>query len=475
MKKVAPVNSERKFEIDELFFSTTDQKGIIQYGNDVFVKISGYAKDDLIGAPHNIIRHPDMPKIVFKLLWDTIKNNKMIAAYVKNMASDGTYYWVLAVVFPVKGQYLSVRLKPTTAYRAAAEEIYKKVLVGEKENGVEASGVLLFKLLNEAGFKTYEQFFAKALVSEISARDQFLLKKEKNSNHFQFKNSSDKNLESTLQQISNQAFEVTHSNREMFLHLDEFENSTKKFKDNTNSLLDSFLQFQLMSLNMRVYAAQIGQEGASLAVVAQNFQDLVSSIQKYLEKFSADSEVLSGHIQNFTIIISCLKLLIDIVDFFIQESLSQISRDVTNQTVLKNDAFHDLKTHSELFTFLSDQFIHEFNKIKNLAQDSVSQFDLANREIRKFVNGIELVSQIGSVESTRLTDGGKNFKHDIENMIKFSESLRSSATIISSAAKDLSVNLNKYDIGILLIEKSMKNIFKIALNLDQSDQNQQYA
>lgn len=465
MKKVAPVNSERKFQIDELFFSTTDQKGIIQYGNDVFVKISGYAKDDLIGAPHNIIRHPDMPKIVFKLLWDTIKSNKMIAAYVKNMASDGTYYWVLAVVFPVKGQYLSVRLKPTTAYRTAAEDIYKKVLAEEKENGVEASGVLLFKLLNEAGFKTYEQFFAKALVSEISARDQFLLKKEKNTAKVQLKISSDTAFDSVLQQIANQAFEVTHSNREMFLHLDEFESSTKKFKDNTNSLLDSFLQFQLMSLNMRVYAAQIGQEGASLAVVAQNFQDLVSSIQTYLEKFSADSEVLNGHIQNFTIIISCLKLLIDIVDFFIQESLSQIS----NQAMFSSDSFQALHDHADLFTFLSDQFIVEFNKIKSLAQESVSQFDLANREIRKFVNGIELVSQIGSVESTRLTDGGKNFKHDIENMIKFSESLRLSATVISSAAKDLSVNLNKYDIGIALAEKSMKTIFKVALSLDVTD------
>ena len=59
MKKPTPINSERKFQIDELFFSTTDQKGIIQYGNDVFVKISGYSKDELIGAPHNIIRHPE--------------------------------------------------------------------------------------------------------------------------------------------------------------------------------------------------------------------------------------------------------------------------------------------------------------------------------------------------------------------------------------------------------------------------------
>jgi methyl-accepting chemotaxis protein len=223
------------------------------------------------------------------------------------------------------------------------------------------------------------------------------------------------------------------------------------------------MQFQLLSLNMRVYAAQIGQEGASLAVVAQNFQELVSSIQAYLQKFSADADVLSQHIQNFTIMISSLKLLIDIVDFFIQESLTHIS----SQVVVQKDAFHDLQIHSELFTQLSDQFIVEFSKVKLLAQESVNHFDQANRDIRKFVNGIELVSQIGSVESTRLSDGGKDFKHDIDSMIKFSENLRASAAVISSAAKDLSANLNKYDAGITLAEKSMKSIFSVALNLEK--------
>lgn len=134
----------------------------------------------------------------------------------------------------------------------------------------------------------------------------------------------------------------------------------------------------------------------------------------------------------------------------------------------QKDSFIALQTHSELFTFLSDQFVEKFKTVKALAEESVNHFDMANRDIRKFVNGIELVSQIASVESTRLTDGGKDFKHDIESMIKFSESLRNSAAVISSAAKDLSANLNKYDAGISLAEKSLKSIFKVALDLNQN-------
>ena len=68
MQRVAPTQIERKFDLQELFFSITDDKGRIEFGNDVFVKISGYSKEELIGSPHNIIRHPDMPKIVFKIL-----------------------------------------------------------------------------------------------------------------------------------------------------------------------------------------------------------------------------------------------------------------------------------------------------------------------------------------------------------------------------------------------------------------------
>ncbi len=87
---------EAKFEIDELFFSITDQASTILSGNEVFVRISGYKKEELLGQFHNIIRHPDMPRVVFKMLWDHLKRDKPVVAYVKNKTKDGGYYWVLA-------------------------------------------------------------------------------------------------------------------------------------------------------------------------------------------------------------------------------------------------------------------------------------------------------------------------------------------------------------------------------------------
>ena len=113
--KPQPRNVESPFALSELFFSRTDLRGVIHSGNRVFTRVSGYTAAELAGRPHNIIRHPEMPRAVFELLWENLKADRPICAYVKNMAKDGSYYWVFASVYPVPGGYLSIRLKPTSA------------------------------------------------------------------------------------------------------------------------------------------------------------------------------------------------------------------------------------------------------------------------------------------------------------------------------------------------------------------------
>ena len=82
------INEPREFAAEELFFSTTDPKGRIQRANSVFERISAYSWNELKNKPHNIIRHPDMPRVVFQLLWDHIQGGHPIVAYVKNLAHD---------------------------------------------------------------------------------------------------------------------------------------------------------------------------------------------------------------------------------------------------------------------------------------------------------------------------------------------------------------------------------------------------
>lgn len=93
-----------------ILVSETDAKGIIVYADETFVKYSGYSLEELIGKPHNIIRHPDMPKAAFKELWTTVKAGNVWQGFVKNRIKNGKFYWVYATVFPFdKDHYLSVR------------------------------------------------------------------------------------------------------------------------------------------------------------------------------------------------------------------------------------------------------------------------------------------------------------------------------------------------------------------------------
>ena len=100
MNHVTPTNTERFFDSDDIIVSKTDLKGRITYANDVFLRMAKYSYKELMGAPHSMIRHPDMPRCVFKLLWDTISEGREIFAYVKNMTKSGDFYWVFAHVTP---------------------------------------------------------------------------------------------------------------------------------------------------------------------------------------------------------------------------------------------------------------------------------------------------------------------------------------------------------------------------------------
>ena len=97
---IIPTDNEVFFREDELIVSKTDLKGRLTYVNRLFCQIAEYDESNLLGEPHSIIRHPDMPRAVFKLLWDTIADGREIFAYVKNMTKAGHYYWVLAHVTP---------------------------------------------------------------------------------------------------------------------------------------------------------------------------------------------------------------------------------------------------------------------------------------------------------------------------------------------------------------------------------------
>ncbi len=165
--KVAPTQQERVMREDDFIISKTDLKGRLTYCNRIFIEFSGFTETELLGSQHNIIRHPDMPRGVFKLLWDTVSKGEEIFAYVKNMSKDGGFYWVLANVTPnrdlqgnIEG-YFSARRKPNRGGISAAADLYRSMLDEENRAGPRdacaASLAMVNGILTQKGL-SYEQF-----------------------------------------------------------------------------------------------------------------------------------------------------------------------------------------------------------------------------------------------------------------------------------------------------------------------------
>ena len=147
-------NNEKMLSDNDFIVSKTDIKGYITYCNRIFVEMAGWSRFELIGANHNIIRHPHMPKIAFKILWDLIQNKKEFFGFVKNLRKDGGYYWVFAYITPdldMNGNiigYTSFRKKPSRKGIEVLEPIYLKLVEAEKTGGMSASYELLKEVLN---------------------------------------------------------------------------------------------------------------------------------------------------------------------------------------------------------------------------------------------------------------------------------------------------------------------------------------
>lgn len=159
---------ERFFDPDEIIVSKTDTKGRITYANQVFMRIAGYSEGQLLGQPHSIVRHPAMPRCVFKLLWDTLEAGHEIFAYVLNRSSNGDHYWVFAHVTPsfdrsgtIIGYHSSRRVPERSAVEKAIP-LYQTLLgIEEKhenrKDGMNAALDTVVALLTEKGIG-YDEF-----------------------------------------------------------------------------------------------------------------------------------------------------------------------------------------------------------------------------------------------------------------------------------------------------------------------------
>ncbi|MCK6595119.1 MAG: methyl-accepting chemotaxis protein [Bacteriovoracaceae bacterium] len=385
MLRPKPIQNEITFELDEMFYSVTNHRGIILECNEVFRKLSRYSREEIIGSAHNIIRHPDMPKVIFKTLWDTILAGRPICAYIKNLAKDGSYYWVFATVIPIGEDFLSIRMKPTAHLKEVIENLYKELLSVEKISGVDASLKALVTALNSLGFPDYDSFGQLAISTELLNRNELQSKEAQKSNN---ENSFSASKQDHLTSIGESLFRI-------FGATSKLSTRTKAISEKIVKIRDISKSIEFAALNTIIEAERLGSDGKALAVIAEHIstgaveaKKLNSSIgllaTKMLEVFASTQ---------FSVALSTLQV----------EMLSCFILQRKNDPSSMDEAVFN-KNVSMLISQLTESLKVAELTLTSLSED-VQRISLELGRTSEILSTLHFIQKSGSIESARLVNG----------------------------------------------------------------------
>lgn len=369
-----PSTGAAPFQVEEFFFSRTDKRGVIQAANYIFKRVSGYDWADLLGAPHKLIRHPDMPKGVFWLFWDALNKGEPIGAYVKNKASDGLYYWVYAVAMPFEGGFLSIRIKPTSKMLQIIEKEYETLLSLEKSDGLspEESAGILTQRVAALGYADYPTFSSDALMRELQLRDKEM----------------DKLPSETADRFGTMV------------------SAADKLKNETSALIVSFEAISTVPTNMRIIAARLEPSGGAVSSLSQNYWEMSEEMSFWFQNY------VSGSGNNFSAIRNTLvdsqflcgtaRVLRETAEKFSDERRSLGEIDVENE---KNKMSELAKTYIDKAKVGMQKVVVEAEQILR-----------AIAMMRRFTLGLSSTRVMCNIESARLPSGGGSLIDVIEQL-----------------------------------------------------------
>lgn len=404
MKKTAanPVDSPREFREHEMFFSTTDRKGVILSGNEVFIRISGYSAAEMVGQPHNIIRHPDMPRAVFRLVWDYLKRGQAVAGYVKNMAADGRYYWVVAMITPLRDGYLSVRFKPTDKLHALIGPLYREMVRIEREaaargepgnRGMDLAAEKLLATLRELGFDSYDAFMTALLHAELKSRDAMIAR-----NRGQFLpaelGASSSAGAARLQAIYRQCQETYRLINRLYAELDQYAGLHQELDEGLANVADRVQEFRLLALNATVKSAQLGDLGRCIGVIAARLAELSSDITRTGGGLDERMRPLAVQVRSAILNLAAARLQLEMLMLFVHELATVASGGGVDS---RNVA--DLQT---AFDGTIRQAVEELRATETVLRGLGS----LSEEFRKLTIIMQVAQISGAVEANRLKDDG---------------------------------------------------------------------
>jgi aerotaxis receptor len=403
--------SEVNFELSELFFSKTDLKGIIESGNSVFVRVSEFEKDELLRRPHNIIRHPDMPRYVFRLFWSFLKEGKPIAAYVKNKSRTGKYYWVFAMAFPMKDGYVSIRLKPSSPLFAVAQQLYKETLSWEyHQNSMDAGAELLNTRLKSLGFISYDEFMVKALLEELGSRDEKLqlIQHQTASPIF-----DEQDPLHSLTQLSDRC---TQGIRQSFSKIRILFEKTDGLVRESQAIVKTCNEVKFVTVNLTISSAKLGEMGRPLSVVSNNLEKLTHDISKSSEQFEEVFKKYQKSVMEMYFLMGSSRLQIEMMNHLTNEPWTEQKISAQERQYLLQNC-----------TLLKALIAENFKKVSatSLELMQINKSFLGSIEaLSKVTNGMGVIHVVGKIEMARTGIASESLVSRLQEMERLTETFR---------------------------------------------------
>ena len=386
--------ADSRLRIEDLIFSRTDDRGVIQSGNDVFQQVSLYSWDRLVGAPHKIIRHGDMPKGVFYMLWETIKAGEPMGAYVQNLAEDGTSYWVFSTVLPLEDGYISLRLKPSGKFFTQIIPVYETVRAAERAGQLtpQQSAEKIVEAVRSLGFADYPEFMSFALRDEAWSRDG-LLHRSRGA--------------------------IRDNLAEMFRDIREMEQRAIKVEE-------TFRKTHQIPYNMRLQAGRLEGSDGPISVISSNHRQMTQSLEENLVRFTTDSSVGADAIRMALFRTSVAILLEEVAQAYETESDHGHWDKARQLTELRGLALR-----------YRDQSVLEVRTLS----DRVRRFGQQCRDMRRMMSGLELTRIMCKIERSKFDGDHAGLDEIVNGLAEAQTSLgRNFEEILNSVGNILSLS-----------------------------------
>ncbi|MFN7506887.1 MAG: methyl-accepting chemotaxis protein [Limnobacter sp.] len=402
----------------------TDLKGRITYANPAFVEISGFTLEELLGQPHNVVRHPDMPRDAFKDLWDTARRDEPWKGLVKNRCKDGGYYWVDAYVTPLtqngeKIGYMSVRSKPSDTQKAQAEALYKAVNAGtasfpftKPTKGrpfvvdLAIVGFLPVIIALLSMFNIPALSYSSAAASFIAAALGLLW------------------LKSRVEHTNNSMLQAMRALAEGNFKHEIPESSTREFNRVHTA-------FKSMQVNLRAIIADVISGSSEVKNNAEHLSQLAVNLMTRSQQQSDGINGVAAALEELSV------------------SVSEISEATGKSSAHAKNAMDVVDTGAQSM----DKSTEATQKVAHVVQDAKQNIEELNRAVVKISNVTHTITEIAektnllalnaAIEAARAGESGRGFAVVADEVRKLAEMTRQSTTEISATVQEVQSGTNK--------------------------------